>query len=139
MARVRWVEGKTMLGVDDNGRSAVLSSGDGPGVSPMQMLLLGLGGCSMVDLVGILQKQRQPFTSVEVEIKGKRGEEQPRPWETITLHFIVTGADLDVDKVARAVDLSVERYCGAHATLKGVAHITHDFEIRMPNMPPARE
>jgi putative redox protein len=133
MARVRWVEGKTFLGIDDNGRSAVMSSGaDGPGVSPMQMLLLGLGGCSMVDLVGILQKQRQPFVSVEAEIKGVRGAEQPRPWEQITLHFIITGEGLDADKVARAVDLAVERYCGVHATLKGVANITHDFEIRQP-------
>ena len=129
-ARVKWIEGKTFLGVDANGKSVVMSSTDGPGVSPMQMLLLGLGGCSLVDVVGILQKQRQPFVGVEVEIDGARGEEAQRPWKDIHMHFIVTGAGVDPAKVERAIALSVEKYCGAYATLSGVATITHDFEVR---------
>ncbi|MEZ4726537.1 MAG: OsmC family protein [Caldilineaceae bacterium] len=132
-ARVKWIEGNTFLGIDVNGKAAVMSGGgDGPGVSPMQMLLLGLGGCSMVDVVSILQKQRQPLVDVEIQIDAKRADDLPRPWETIHLHYIVTGAGLDPNKVARAINLSVEKYCGAHATLSGVAKITHDFEIRMP-------
>ncbi len=129
-ARVKWIEGKTFLGVDANGKSAVMSSADGPGVSPMQMLLLGLGGCSLVDVVIILEKQRQPFAGVEVEIDGVRAEEAQRPWKDIHLHFIVTGAGVDPAKVERAIALSVEKYCGAYATLSGVATITHDFEVR---------
>jgi putative redox protein len=130
-ARVKWVEEKTFLGIDVNGRSAVMSaSGDGPGVSPMQMLLLGLGGCSIYDVINILQKQRQPLLDVEIEIDGQRGEEGARPWQTIHMHFVVTGRGLDPSKVERAIDLSVEKYCGAHATLSGVAQITHDYEIR---------
>lgn len=129
-ARVKWVEEQTFLGIDINGKSAVMSSGGGPGVSPMQMLLLGLGGCAMVDIVTILQKQRQILTDLEVEVEGLRGEELPRPWQTIHLHYIVTGRGLDPARVERAIDLSVEKYCGAHATLSGVAAITHDFEIR---------
>ena len=129
-ARVKWIEGKTFLGVDANGKSVVMSSTDGPGVSPMQMLLLGLGGCSLVDVVGILQKQRQPFVGVEVEIDGARGEEAQRPWKDIHMHFIVTGAGVDPAKVERAIALSVEKYCGAYATLSGVATITHDCEVR---------
>jgi len=131
VARVKWIEGQTMLGVDVNGHATLISSGsEGPGTSPMQLLLLGLGGCSMVDVIGILQKQRQPLADLQVEIAGQRGEELPRPWETIHLHFIAIGTGLDENKVARAINLSVEKYCGAHATLAGVAKITHDFEIR---------
>lgn len=132
-ARVKWIEEKTFLGVDINGKGALMSGGgDGPGVSPMQMLLLGLGGCSMVDVLMILEKQRMPVADVEIEIEGARRSEgdYPRPWETIHMHFIVYGDNLDEQKVARAIDLSVEKYCGAHATLSGVAKITHDFEIR---------
>jgi len=137
-ARVKWIEGNTFLGIDVNGKAAVMSGGgDGPGVSPMQMLLLGLGGCSMVDVVSILQKQRQPLVDVEIQIDANRAEDLPRPWETIHLHYIVTGAGLDPNKVERAINLSVEKYCGAHATLSGVAKITHDFEIRTTQDNPA--
>jgi len=130
-ARVKWIEQNTFLGTDVNGKAALMSgSGDGPGVSPMQMLLLGLGGCSMVDLVGILQKQRQPLVDLEIAIDGERAAALPRPWETIHLHYIVTGDGLDPHKVERAIALSIEKYCGVHATLAAVAKITHDFEIR---------
>ena len=129
-ARVKWIEGKTFLGIDANGKSVVMSSPEGPGVSPMQMRLLGLGGCSLVDVVGILQKQRQPFVGVEVEIDGARGEEAQRPWKDIHMHFVITGVGVDPAKVERAIALSVEKYCGAYATLSGVATITHDFEVR---------
>ena len=132
-ARIKWIEEKTFLGVDVNGKGALMSGGgNGPGVSPMQMLLLGLGGCSMVDVLMILEKQRLPVDDVEIEIEGTRRSDgdYPRPWETIHMHFIVYGDSLDEQKVARAIDLSVEKYCGAHATMSGVAKITHDFEIR---------
>lgn len=130
-ARVKWIEEHTFLGTDVNGKAALMTGGgDGPGVSPMQMLILGLGGCSMVDVVNILQKQRQPLAGVEIELDAERAAELPRPWETIHMHYIVTGDGLDPHKVERAINLSVEKYCGAHATLAGVAKITHDFEIR---------
>lgn len=130
-ARVKWIEGMTMLGIDGNGRSAIMAGGgDGPGVSPMQMLLLGLGGCSLVDVVGILQKQQQPLVDIEVIVAGERGTEFPKPWQTMHMHYIVTGAGLDPHKVERAINLSVEKYCGVHATLAGVVKITHDWEIR---------
>ena len=130
--RVKWIEGKSFLGVAPDGAAVVMGGGDDPGVSPMQMLLLGLGGCSGIDVVDILRKQRQPFMGVEVQIEGGRGDVAPRPWTKIHMHFVVTGDGLDPAKVERAIDLSVEKYCGAHATLKGVAAITHDFEIRSP-------
>ena len=128
--RVKWIEGKSFLGVGDNGRSAVMSPADGPGVSPMQMLLLGLGGCTAIDIVDILEKQRQPLEDIELEISGERGAEWPKPWTRIHIHYVIVGSQLDPHKVERAVDLSVHKYCGAHATLAGVAEITHDYEIR---------
>lgn len=129
--RVKWIEDKTFLGMDANGRAAVMSAGsDGPGVSPMQMLLLGLGGCTMYDVVNILQKQRQDLDDVEIEIEAERSETGARPWGKIHMHYIVSGRGIDPAKVERAINLSVEKYCGAHATLEGTAHITHDFEVR---------
>lgn len=134
---VQWIEGKSFLGVGDNGRSVVMSPADGPGVSPMQMLLLGLGGCTAIDIVDILQKQRQPLEDIRVEISGERGEEWPKPWSAIHIHYVITGAGLDPHKVDRAIDLSVNKYCGAHATLAGVATITHDHELRSAEEPAA--
>lgn len=128
-ARVKWIEGRTFLGVDANGTGTVISSGGGPGVSPMQMLLLGLGGCSLVDVVLILEKQRQVFTAAEVELAGERADEYPRAWQDIHMHFRISGPGLDDAKVARAIQLSIEKYCGAYATLSGVARITHDYEL----------
>lgn len=131
--RVKWIEERSFLGVASNGATTVMAGGaDNRSLSPMQMLLLGLGGCSSIDVVDILRKQRQPFTGVEVQIEGERGAEPPRPWTRIHMHFIITGAGLDSDKVKRAIDLGIEKYCGAHASLKGAAAITHDFELRSP-------
>lgn len=132
--RVRWIENKTFLGVDGNNNAVLMSSADdGLGVSPMQMVLLGLGGCAGIDVVGIMNKQRQPLAGLEVLIEGERSSAGARPWSTITMRFVVTGEDLDPVKVQRAVDLSVEKYCGVHATLSGVASITHSVEIRTPH------
>ncbi len=131
-ARVKWIEDQTFIGVDASGKGTLISSGRGPGVSPMQMLLLGLGGCSLVDVVIILNKQRQPFVDAEVELEGVRGEEFPKAWENIHMHYVITGKGLDEKRLQRAIKLSVEKYCGAYATLSGVAEITYDYEIREP-------
>jgi putative redox protein len=129
-ARVKLIEEKTFLGVDAYGHATLISPSDGPGVSPMQMLLMGVGGCSAIDVVDILRKQRQPLAGLEIEISGERGEEYPKPWTAMHIHYILYGADLDPHKVEHAIELSVEKYCGAHATVAGVAKMSHDYEIR---------
>lgn len=135
--RVKWIEEKVFLGTGSTGHQVVMAGGpDARGVSPMQMLLLGLGGCASIDVVDILRKQRQEFTGIEVGISGERAEDLPRPWSRIHMHFIVSGSGLDPAKVGRAIDLSVEKYCGVHATLSGVAAITHDFELRETSAAP---
>ena len=132
-ANVKWVGGSNYLGIDGNGRAALMSSGgDGPGVSPMHMLLLGLGGCTMVDVISILQKQRKYIEGVEIVLEGERGPDFPKPWSEIHMHYIITGVGLDPARVERAIKLSKEKYCGASATLAGVAKITYDFEILEP-------
>ena len=80
--RVKWIEGNSFLGVSQQGRSIVMSGADGPGVSPMQLLLLALGGCAAIDVVDILRKQRQPLAGLEVQVSGERASELPKPWET---------------------------------------------------------
>ena len=129
-ARVKWVEEKTFLGVDAYGHATLMSTNEGPGVSPMQLLLLGVGGCTAIDVVDILRKQRQPLEDLQIEVSGERAEEWPKPWKAMHVHYILVGAGLDVRKVERAIELSVEKYCGAHATVAGVAAMTHDYEIR---------
>jgi putative redox protein len=129
-ARVKLIEGKTFLGVDANGHATLMSTNDGPGVSPMQMLLLGVGGCTAIDVVDILRKQRQPLADLEIEVTGEREAALPKPWKAIHMHYILYGAGLDPNKVERAIELSVEKYCGAHATVAGVAQMSHDYEIR---------
>jgi putative redox protein len=128
--RVKWVEDKTFVGTGSTGNSIVIGSGPEPvGVSPMQLLLLGLGGCASIDVVDISAKQRQPLDSLEVLIDGERGEGTPAPWGKIHMHFIAAGEGLSNEKLERAIALSVEKYCGAYATLSGVADITWDFEV----------
>ena len=126
---VKWSQDRLFEGIGSNGATALMSPTDGPGVSPMQMLLLGMGGCTAYDVVDILEKQRQPLAGLELEITGARGEEQPKPWTQIHVLYRFRGNGLDAVKVERAIALSVEKYCGALATLAGVANVTHAFEI----------
>jgi putative redox protein len=128
--RVKWIEGVTFMGLDANGRGTLMSGMEGPGVRPMQMLLLALGGCSSIDVLSILQKQRLNISNLEVELDGERAEEEPRPFKKIHIHFIVSGQQIDPKKVERAIKLSTEKYCGVYVSLSGVADITWGYEIR---------
>jgi putative redox protein len=129
-ARVKLIEEKTFLGVDAYGHATLISTNEGPGVSPMQMLLLGVGGCTAIDMVDILRKQRQPLADLEVQVTGERAEDYPKAWRAMHIHYIFYGSGLDPLKIERAIELSVEKYCGAHATVAGVAAMSHDYEIR---------
>ncbi len=137
-ARVKWIEGAAFLGESGSGHAMVLdgapeAGGRNLGVRPMEALLIGLGACSAFDVVAILNKGRQPFAACEVELEAERADTAPKVFTRIHLHFVVTGAGLDADKVARAVGLSVEKYCSASAMLGATAEITHDVEIVAPN------
>jgi putative redox protein len=96
----------------------------------MEMLLLGMGGCTAFDVVHILKKSRQPITDCVAEIEAERADEDPKVFTRIHVHFVVTGAGLDETRVDRAVSLSADKYCSASIMLGRTATITHDFEIR---------
>jgi putative redox protein len=133
-ARIKWVEGATFVGESGSGHAVVM---DGPpenggrnlGVRPMEMLLLGMGGCTAFDVVYILGKARQPVTDCVVEIEAERAESTPKVFTRIHVHFVVSGDGLSEKQVSRAVQLSAERYCSASIMLGKSAEITHDFEI----------
>jgi putative redox protein len=95
----------------------------------MEMLLLGLGGCSAFDVVHILRKARQPITDCVAELSASRAETDPKVFTTIHVHFTVTGKSLDAKRVEQAVQLSAEKYCSASIMLGKVAEITHDYEV----------
>ncbi len=133
-ARVKWAEGgRTFLGTSGTGHSIVLgtSHGDGgtPGPSPMELLLIGTAGCSAYDVVSILEKGRQRIEDVDVAVEAKRAETDPKVFIKIHLQFTVTGRDLSESKVARAIDLSVDKYCSASAMMAGTAQVTHGFTV----------
>lgn len=106
--------------------------GNNAGVRPMELLLMGLASCSAIDIILILKKQRQEVTDFRIVADGDREKEegtQRKPYRTINLHFILQGKDLDMDKVDRAIQLSMEKYCSATAQFEGTAEITHSVEI----------
>ena len=133
-ARVKWIENRLMVGMSGSGHSVVM---DGPealgghnlGVRPMEMLLLGLGGCTQFDVLYILGKGRHRVTRCEVEISAERAETDPKVFTSIHVHFILAGPGLTEQAVARAVKLSAEKYCSASLMLAQVAEISHDFEL----------
>lgn len=134
-ARVKWVQDVTFIGESASGHAVVM---DGPpehggrnvGVRPMEMLLLGMGGCTAFDVMHILKKSRQPVSDCEVEISADRADTEPKVFTRIHVHFIISGQDLSEKHVKRAVQLSAEKYCSASIMLGKSAEITHDYEIR---------
>jgi putative redox protein len=96
----------------------------------MELVLMGLGGCTSFDVIQILKKSRQIVTDCVTQITATRAETIPQVFETIHLHFIVTGEKLDANKVARAINLSADKYCSASKMLeRGGVKITHDYEV----------
>jgi putative redox protein len=133
-ARVKLIEGVSFVGQTDSGHAVVMdgppdSGGKNIGPRPMEMLLLGLGGCSAFDVVHILRKGRQDVRDCVAEIDARRADTDPKVFTRIHVHFIVTGKALDPKRVEQAVKLSAEKYCSASIMLGKVADITHDFDV----------
>ena len=132
--RVKWLDNMSFVGESGSGHSIVMDGvpehgGRNLGVRPMEMLLLGLGGCSSFDIVSMLKKSKQDLIDCEVEITAERAETEPKVFTRIHLHFIISGNDLSEKKVKRAIDLSAEKYCSASIMLGKTANITHDYEL----------
>lgn len=137
-ATVRWVNNAMFLGESGSGHTVVMdgpedSGGRNLGVRPMEMLLLGTGGCSSFDVVNILRKSRQDIVDCVVDIEATRADGVPAVFESIHMHFKVTGNKLSEKQVERAVHLSADKYCSASIMLgEAGVKVTHSFEIVTP-------
>lgn len=134
-ASIDWRGDLQFEGTSGSGHRVIMDGpedkgGKNAGVRPMEMLLLGVGACSASDVVGILKKSRQAIVDCRVEVTAARVDAVPAVFESIHLHFIVSGSELDEKRVKRAVDLSADKYCSASIMLaKAGVTMTHDFEI----------
>ena len=133
-ARVVWVENAKFLGESGSGHTVLM---DGPpeagggnlGIRPMEMLLVGMGGCTAFDIVQILKKGRHDVRDCELRLEAERAETDPKVFTKIHIHYLVKGKNLSDAVVKRAIDLSAEKYCSASIMLGKTAEITHDYEI----------
>jgi len=131
---IKWIDGMMMVGESPSGHSIVM---DGPeefggknlGIRPMEMLLLGIGGCTTIDVVSTLEKMREKISDCKAEITSKRAKDHPKVFTDIHIHFLIEGNDLNEKKVDKAIKLSADKYCSASIMLGETANITHDFEI----------
>ena len=131
---VNWVDGLLMVGKSDSGHTITMdgppeSGGENLGVRPMEILLLGVAGCTMIDVVTTLKKMRQDLSHCETKINAERATDHPKVFTDIHIQFVVKGKDLDPKKVDKAITLSAEKYCSASIMLGETATITHDFEV----------
>jgi putative redox protein len=133
-ARVKWIEGMAFMAEADSGHAIVMDGapdigGRNLGPRPMEMVLMGAGGCTSIDVVMILQKSRQDVTDCQVELTAERADDHPKVFTKIHFHFVVTGRNLKPEVVERAINLSAEKYCSATIILAKTAAVTHDYEI----------
>lgn len=133
-ATVKWLDNMSFVGESGSGHSVVM---DGPpedggrnlGVRPMEMVLLGMGGCTAFDVVLILKRGRQEISDCHVELEAERAGEVPKVFTKIHAHYVIKGKGLDAKKVERAVSMTAEKYCSVSIMLAATVEVTHDFEI----------
>ncbi|MCK4080211.1 MULTISPECIES: OsmC family protein [Acinetobacter] len=132
---VHWLENVAFEAKSESGHSVVMDGsgeygGENRGPRPMELILMGLGGCASFDIVTILKKSRQDIQDVVCQLKAERADTIPAVFTKIHLHFVVKGKDIKEKQVAKAVELSAEKYCSASKMLSdGGVEITHDYEI----------
>lgn len=136
-SHVKLIDGIQMVGESGSGHVVVMdgspdAGGRNMGIRPMELLLIGLGGCANIDVLTILRKGRHAVTHCEVKLQGVRAETDPKVFEKIQMHFIVTGKDIPSKAVERAIQLSEQKYCSAAAMLGKTATIHTSFDIVEP-------
>ena len=133
-ATIKWLDNVSFVGETETSHAIVMdgapdAGGRNIGPRPMEVVLIGTGGCTAFDVVHILKRARQAVSDCVVELEAERADTDPKVFTKIHMHFIVTGKDLKAEQVARAIKLSAEKYCSASIMLSKTADITHDFEI----------
>ena len=132
--RVKWVEQVSFLGETESSHAVLMdgapaAGGRNLGPRPMEMLLLGAGGCTSFDVISVLKKGRQDVTDCYVELDAERAETDPKVFTKIHMHFVVKGRNIKPELVEKAIKLSAEKYCSASIMLGATAAVTHDFEV----------
>ncbi len=135
VVQVKWVDGTRFVASDSFGHSIVLDSskqvgGNDSGFTPMQLLLAALGGCTGIDIVNLMRKQRQPVDDLEIIVTGERTEEPPRVYKKIHVEYRVKGEVIDEKAIQRAIRLSEDKYCSVGAMLKVKANLTSSYVIQ---------
>lgn len=133
-ARIRWTDGRQFVGESGSGHAVIMdgapeSGGRNTGIRPMEMMLLGLGGCTAFDVVMILEKGREKVTGLEIELDGERAAEDPKVFTAVRIIYRLKGKALKPAAVERAIKLSEEKYCSASAMFAMTAKITHEWVV----------
>lgn len=133
-AKVKWTGGLQFVGESGSGHAIVMDAdeefgGHNSGARPTELVLIGLGGCSGMDVASILRKKREHVTGVEVNVKGEKSEDHPKRFTNIEMEYVVKGKNLSEEAVKKAIDLSFTKYCSVKATLEGVAKVTYTYRI----------
>ena len=133
-AKIKWIDKVNFRGESDSGHQVMIDGpkelgGENKGMRPMELMLLGMGGCTSFDVVTILKKSRQSIKSCEALISAERASEAPKVFTKIHIRFMIEGNDLDESSVERAIRLSAEKYCSATIMMSKSVEITHDYRI----------
>jgi len=133
-AKVLYTKGLQFVGEASSGHAIVMDGdptvgGSNTGLRPMELLLVGLGGCSGMDIVSILRKKQQEVKGLEINVKGQKAENYPKKFTDIDIEFVIRGRNISEDAVKRAIDLSMNKYCSVKATLEGSAKISFSYKI----------
>lgn len=133
-ANIKWMGDVSFSGASDSGHAVTMdgapeAGGQNKGARPMELVLIGTGGCTAFDVMHILRKSRQEVTGCVAELEAKRADTDPKVFTNIHIHFVITGKNLDAKKVQHAIELSATKYCSASIMLGKTAKITHDFEL----------
>jgi putative redox protein len=133
-ATVIYTQGLQFVGEASSGHAIVMDGdpevgGNNTGLRPMELLLVGLGGCAGMDIVSILRKKKQELIGLEINVRGKKAENYPKKYTDIDMEFIIKGRNISEDAVKRAIDLSMNKYCSVKATLEGSAKISFTYRI----------
>jgi putative redox protein len=133
-ANVKYTGGMQFVASADSGHAVIMDAdsdvgGSNTGSRPMELLLMGIGGCSGMDIISILKKKKQTITGLEAQVSGTMAEDYPHKYTEISIEYIVRGKAVSEEAVKRAVQLSMDKYCSVKATLEGSAKITFSYKI----------
>lgn len=135
--KIRYAGGMRFIGETPSGHEVPMdagreSGGENSGPRPMEMVLVGLGGCTGMDVISILEKKKQEVTGFEINISARKAPDHPKKYTDIEMEYVIKGKGISEEAVKRAIALSMDKYCSVKATIEGVARITFSYKILAP-------